>query len=41
MFDDVPGGYIQNDYGDITTYKGVHFSSTLDWIPGGQVSTLQ
>lgn len=31
-FDDVPGGSIQNDYGDMPTYQGFNFSSTLDWI---------
>ncbi len=31
-FDDVPGGSIQNQYGDMPTYKSFDFSSTLDWI---------
>jgi hypothetical protein len=37
-FDDVPGGSIAGEYGDmpafgdITTYQGFTFSSTLDWI---------
>ncbi len=31
-FDDVPEGSIQDEYGDMPTYKGFNFSSTLDWI---------
>jgi hypothetical protein len=31
-FDDVPGGSVQNDYGDMPTYQGFDFSFTLDWI---------
>jgi hypothetical protein len=31
-FEDVPGGSIQNDFGDMPTYQGFNFSSTLDWI---------
>ena len=36
-FDDVPGGSIQNNYGDMPTYQGFDFSGTpvsgtLDWI---------
>jgi len=31
-FDDVPGGSIQNQFGNMPTYKGFTFSSTLDWI---------
>ena len=31
-FDDVPGGSIQYTYGDMPTYQGFNFSSTLDWI---------
>ena len=31
-FDDIPGGSIQNYVGDMPTYKGFNFSSTLDWI---------
>lgn len=31
-FDDVPGGSIQNTYGDMPTYQGFDFSFTLDWI---------
>lgn len=31
-FDDVPGGSIQNSYGNMPTYEGFNFSSTLDWI---------
>lgn len=31
-FDDVPGGSTQGNYGEMPTYKGYNFSSTLDWI---------
>lgn len=31
-FDDVPGGSVQDTYGDMPTYQGFNFSSTLDWI---------
>ncbi len=31
-FDDIPGGSIQFGYGDMPTYQGFAFSSTLDWI---------
>lgn len=31
-FEDVPGGSIQNQYGNMPTYEGFTFSSTLDWI---------
>lgn len=31
-FDNVPLGSLQNEYGDMPTYKGFNFSSTLDWI---------
>ena len=31
-FDDVPGGSLQNTYGDMPTYGGFNFSFTLDWI---------
>ena len=31
-FDDVPGGSISGSYGDMPTYQGFNFSSTLDWI---------
>jgi PEP-CTERM putative exosortase interaction domain len=31
-FDDVPGGSIQSQYGDMPTYKGFDLSSTLDWL---------
>lgn len=31
-FDDVTGGSIQNNYGDVTNYQGFNFTSNLDWI---------
>ncbi|WP_329774725.1 PEP-CTERM sorting domain-containing protein [Agarivorans aestuarii] len=31
-FEDVPGGSTQNNYGNMPTYKGFNFSSTLDWL---------
>ncbi len=31
-FDDVPGGSIQDEYGDMPTYQGFNFTATLDWI---------
>jgi len=31
-FDDVPGGSVQNQAGDMPTYQGFNFSSTLDWV---------
>lgn len=31
-FDDVPGGSIQDTYGDMPTYQGFDFSGTLDWV---------
>jgi hypothetical protein len=31
-FEDVPDGSLQNQYGDMPTYYGFVFSSTLDWI---------
>lgn len=31
-FDDVPGGSVQNTYGDMPTYQGFDFSFTLDWL---------
>jgi len=31
-FEDIPGGSIQNEFGDMPTYKGFKFSSALDWI---------
>ncbi len=31
-FDDVPGGSIQHNYGDMPTYQGFNFTATLDWI---------
>jgi len=31
-FEDVPGGSILNDFGNMPTYKDFNFSSTLDWI---------
>ncbi len=31
-FEDIPGGSIQNEFGDMPTYKGFEFSATLDWI---------
>ena len=31
-FDDIPGGSIQGTYGDMPTYQGFGFSSTLDWM---------
>jgi len=31
-FEDIPGGSIQNKFGDMPTYKGFKFSSALDWI---------
>lgn len=31
-FDDIPGGSIQNSFGDMPTYKGYNFSANLDWI---------
>lgn len=31
-FDDIPGGSIQDKYGNMPVYKGFDFSSTLDWI---------
>jgi len=31
-FDDVPGGSIQDTFGDMPTYQGYTFTSTLDWI---------
>ncbi len=31
-FDDVPGGSIQDKYGDMLTYQGINFTATLDWI---------
>ena len=31
-FDDVPGGSVQNDAGDVGVYKGFSFSTNLDWI---------
>lgn len=31
-FENVPGGSIQDSYGDMPTYNGFDFSSTLDWI---------
>jgi len=31
-FDDIPGGSVQNAFGDMPTYKGFNFSFTLDWI---------
>lgn len=31
-FEDVPDGSLQNQYGDMPTYHGFNFSSTLDWI---------
>ena len=31
-FDDVPGGSIKGDYGEMPIYQGYTFSSTLDWI---------
>jgi hypothetical protein len=31
-FDDIPGGSIQNTYGDMPTYQGFDFSGTLDWV---------
>lgn len=31
-FDDIPGGSIQGNVGDMPTYLGFNFSFTLDWI---------
>lgn len=31
-FDDVPGGSVQNSVGNMPTYQGYNFSSTLDWL---------
>ena len=31
-FDDIPGGSIQNEYGDMPTYQGFNFTATLDWL---------
>lgn len=31
-FEDVPGGSVDGQYGDMPTYQGYNFSSTLDWI---------
>ena len=31
-FDDIAGGSIQNTFGDVTSYQGFNFTSTLDWI---------
>lgn len=31
-FDDITGGSFQNQYGDMPTYNGYNFSSTLDWL---------
>jgi hypothetical protein len=31
-FDDVPGGSIQGEFGNMPSYQGFDFSSTLDWI---------
>ena len=31
-FDDIPDNSVQNSYGDMTTYQGFNFSSTLDWV---------
>ncbi|VAW47208.1 hypothetical protein MNBD_GAMMA04-1285 [hydrothermal vent metagenome] len=31
-FDDIPGGSIQNNYGDMPTYNGFNYSSKLVWI---------
>ena len=38
-FDDVPGGSIKGSYGDMPTYQGFTFSSTLDWIDVEDPST--
>ena len=31
-FEDVPGGSTQNNVGNMPTYNGFNFSSTLDWL---------
>ena len=31
-FDDVPGGSIQDTFGNMPTYQGFDFSFTLDWV---------
>lgn len=31
-FEDVPGGSVQNAFGDMPTYQGFNFNFTLDWL---------